>query len=121
MLKFDGNDLLLLTCRKCPKFESVACKKVKEVVKDLEWRVKLYCEWEELKAKKDALIIALETAKELEKIKIHLELEQIKHKISSCETHLRNELKEKVECVAEELNPIDKIKAGFHKFKTHFE
>ena len=113
-----------MTCRKCPKYEDVACKKVKEVVKDLEWRVKLYCEWEELKAKKNALIIALETAKELEKIKIHLELEHIKHKIYSCEVHIRSELeefKEKVECVAEEINPIDKIKAGFLKFKKHFE
>jgi predicted RNase H-like nuclease (RuvC/YqgF family) len=113
-----------MICRKCPKFEAVACRKIKEVVKDLQWRLKLYSEWEEMKAKKEALIRSLEAATAMEKLKIHYEIEQVKHHIRSCEAHLKlelEELKETVESIAAELNPIEKIKAGFLKFKAHFE
>lgn len=108
----------------CPKLKHFACKKLEKLLKELAFKVKVCEEWEELKAKELLLKEKIELKKEVAELKLHEELEALKCKKEVCEVHLDEEvedLKAKAECIGHEINPVEKIKCGFLKFKCHFE
>lgn len=108
----------------CPELKPFACKKIEKLLKELAFRVKVCEELEALKAKELALKEKIHLKKEETELKLHEELEEIKKKKLECEIHLHEEAEEfkaKTELIAHEINPIEKIKFGFLKFKTHFE
>eukprot|EP00250_Pteridium_aquilinum_P007962 c17559_g1_i1 orf=259-1230(-) len=108
----------------CPKLKTFACKKLEKLLKELKFKMKVCEEFEELKAKELMLKEKIELKKEVEELKLHEELEAIKCKKEACEVHIHEEVedfKAKAECIGHEINPIEKIKCGFLKFKSHFE
>ncbi|KAH7373706.1 hypothetical protein KP509_17G069900 [Ceratopteris richardii] len=112
----------LVSC--CLRLEHFALKKLQKVVKELELKVKICKEWEELKIKEHELKEMIELKKEILDLKLHKELEEIKCKREACEAHLHEELeefKEKAELIGHAINPVEKIKRGFQEFKIHFE
>ncbi|KAH6557962.1 hypothetical protein KP509_1Z083700 [Ceratopteris richardii] len=86
----------------------------KLLVKELEFKVKISKEWEELKIKEHELKMKLELKVELVDLKLHKEWEEIKCKREPCEMRLNAKFEDAI-------NPIVKIKSGFLKFKMQFD
>ncbi|MCO5580794.1 hypothetical protein L7F22_034665 [Adiantum nelumboides] len=108
----------------CPKLEPFACKKLEKLLKELAFKLKVCQEWEELKVKELELKEKVDLKKEAAALKFHKELEEIKCKKEACEVHMHEEVEElkcKVDLIGHEINPVEKIKCGFLKFKSHFE
>ena len=102
----------------------IACKKLEKIIKGLAFKVKIKEEFEELKEKELLLGEKLHVMKEEAALKLHEELEEIKKKKLICEAQFHEEaeeFKEKLELIGHEINPVEKIKLGFLKFKAYFE